>query len=73
MSRAAETIRTVRAGCFDCFGSAAHWLGRNAVGVASRHHDATGHQTWAEQSIRTVYGAAVDAPAHPDLFVEASA
>lgn len=66
MTRIAETIRTVRAGCTVCHGSAAHWLGRNAAGVAARHHDATGHRTWADQSIRTTYGET--GPAHPDLF-----
>ena len=72
MSRKSETSRQVRAGCTVCHGTAAHWLGRNAAGVAARHHDATGHRTWAEQSLRTVYGAD-SAPPHPDLFAEATA
>lgn len=36
--------------------------------MAAQHHDRTGHQTWCEQELRTVYGAA--GPAHPGLFQE---
>lgn len=72
MSRKSETSRQVRAGCIQCHGGKANWLGRNAAGVAARHHDATGHRTWAEQSLRTVYGSDV-VPAHPDLFSETPA
>lgn len=66
--RTSETVRTARSGCYTCHGSAAYWLGRNAVGVAVQHHDRTGHRTWCEQSIRTTYGAAEAEAAHPDLF-----
>jgi hypothetical protein len=71
MSRQSVTTRQVRAGCHECHGGRAHWLGRNAAGVAARHHDATGHRTWAEQSLRTDYGAA--SSSHPDLFSETPA
>ncbi|MNJ44881.1 hypothetical protein D3C77_399510 [compost metagenome] len=69
MKRRSDTTRQVRAGCTVCHGDRAHWLGRNAVGLAARHHDATGHRTWCEQAIRTVYGDA--GPAHPYLFTGA--
>lgn len=68
MKRVSDTRRQVRAGCYDCHGGLAHWLGRNALALAARHHDATGHRTWCDQTIQTVYGA-TDA-AHPDLFAE---
>jgi hypothetical protein len=46
----------VKAGCFVCHGSQAHWFGGNAQGVAARHHDATGHRTWADVSMSVTYG-----------------
>lgn len=54
--RVARSSRTVTAGCFACNGSDPMWSGGNAVGVAARHHDATGHETWADQVISTRYG-----------------
>lgn len=71
MKRLSDTTRQVRAGCFECHNGQPHWLGRNAAGVAARHHDATGHRTWCEQAIRTVHGDA--SPSHPDLFSETPA
>jgi hypothetical protein len=45
------------AGCYECHGEReAHWQERNAVAVAARHHDATGHRTWWEQTIVGSYG-----------------
>ncbi|OWR21776.1 Uncharacterised protein [Brevundimonas diminuta] len=70
MKRIAETSHKVRAGCRTCHGDQAHWLGRNALAMAAQHHDRTGHQTWCEQELRTVYGAA--GSAHPDLFQEST-
>lgn len=71
MKRRSVTTRQVRAGCYECHGGRPHWLGRNAVALAARHHDATGHRTWGDQAINTVYGdAVVD---HPDLFAETPA
>ena len=33
-----------------------HWQSRNAIGVAARHHDATGHYVQFEQIITGSYG-----------------
>ena len=44
--------RLVNAGCFDCEKS---WEGANAQGVAARHHDATGHTTWADVTLMIRY------------------
>ena len=56
-SRKTATTRDVKAGCFTCFGDQAKWFGGNAQGVAARHHDATGHPTWAEVYMGVYYGA----------------
>lgn len=48
--------RDVTAGCFNCYGSDARWRGGNAQGVAARHHDATGHETWCDIYLSVVYG-----------------
>lgn len=55
--RRTASSRTAQAGCFVCNNGLARWFGANAVGVAARHHDATGHPTWADQVISTRYGA----------------
>lgn len=49
-------VADVRGGCFDCKGGDVIWSGKNAMMVAARHHDATGHRTWAEQTIAVRYG-----------------
>lgn len=54
--RKTYTSRTVVAGCFDCNGSDAKWEGPHAQGVAARHHDATGHNTWADVYMSVQYG-----------------
>ncbi|AOG03405.1 hypothetical protein [Bosea sp. RAC05] len=54
--RRTASSRTVTAGCFQCNGSMAIWTSGNAMGVAARHHDATGHETWVDQIIMTRYG-----------------
>ena len=54
--RETYTSRTVHAGCFDCNGSDAKWFGGNSQGVAARHHDATGHTTWADVALMVRYG-----------------
>lgn len=56
MMRDTFTSRDVRAGCFVCHGSDAHWFGGNAQGVAARHHDATGHTTWSDVYLSVRYG-----------------
>ena len=48
--------RTFRAGCFECHGDAVHWTAKNSQGVAARHHDATGHETWCEIDTAIRYG-----------------
>ena len=48
--------RDVRAGCFTCHGGHAAWTGKNAQGVAARHHDSTGHPTWVDVSMSIRYG-----------------
>ena len=53
--------RTIIAGCFDCWGSDGHWFAKNAQGVAARHHDATGHTTWADVTLSIQYGEKSDA------------
>ena len=32
------------------------WNKKNAQGVAARHHDATGHSTWADVNMMIRYG-----------------
>ena len=54
--RATFISRDVRAGCFVCHGNEAHWWGKNAQGVAARHHDATKHVTWCDVSMAIRYG-----------------
>lgn len=54
--RTTYTSRDVTAGCFDCYGSNGKWFGPNAQGVAARHHDATGHKTWADVYLCVRYG-----------------
>nr|WP_316628244.1 hypothetical protein [uncultured Brevundimonas sp.] len=70
MSRQVATSSTVKAGCFVCNGLTAMWTASNAMAVAARHHDATGHSTWADQTLTVRYGA--EGPSHPDLFEEAT-
>lgn len=68
MKRVASTSSTVSAGCYVCNGSSAIWKAKNALAIAARHHDATGHATWAEQHLAIKYGDFfID---HPDLFQE---
>lgn len=57
MSRSYTYSRDLNAGCFQCWGSDGHWHGPNAQGLAARHHDATGHQTWVDVYMSIRYGA----------------
>lgn len=68
MSRSSRSVVTARAGCFDCNGGDPLWTARNAVAMAARHHDSTGHATWADQEISTFYGER--GPSQPDMFSE---
>jgi hypothetical protein len=52
--------RDVRAGCYQCHNGEAHWIGKNAQGVAARHTDATGHRTWVEVMMSIAYAAPDD-------------
>lgn len=56
MSRLTSISRDLRAGCFVCHGSDAHWFGPQSQGTAARHHDATGHQTWCDVYMSVRYG-----------------
>lgn len=49
-------VRTVTAGCYDCWGLEIKWEGPNAQGVAVQHHDKYGHQTWVEIHMKIRYG-----------------
>lgn len=48
------------AGCFDCWGTDAHWFAANAQAVAAKHHDKTGHTTWVDSTISIRYGKDID-------------
>jgi hypothetical protein len=56
MGRETWTSRDVFVGCFQCNGSESIWHGKNAQGVAARHHDAHGHTTWVAVSMMVWYG-----------------
>lgn len=59
--RTRRTSTNVIAGCFVCGGSDAMWTSANAMALAARHTDATGHATWADQSLSVRYTCS-DAP-----------
>lgn len=67
MARETYTSREVKAGCFVCHGSIAHWTGGNAQGLAARHHDATGHVTWSDVYLLIHYGSAPGAGEQLDI------
>ena len=64
-SRRTRTTRTVIAGCFVCGGTEALWRSGNAQGVAARHHDATGHETWADVVMNVTYGGTTTTDSDP--------
>jgi hypothetical protein len=56
MKMAAKQTRiTMRGGCHDCHGIKAKWTARNAVGVAAKHAQATGHETWVKVEVFVLY------------------
>lgn len=55
-ARPTTTTREVEAGCYQCSGAEACWVGPHAQGVAARHHDAKGHTTWVKVSMSVQYG-----------------
>ncbi|MEP9401893.1 hypothetical protein [Sphingomonas sp. VNH70] len=59
--------RDVRAGCFVCHGTDAHWIGPNAQGVAARHYDATKHATWCDVYMGIRYGEQAADPRQTDI------
>jgi hypothetical protein len=52
--RKLSSVRVI-GGCFVCNGSDAIWTSANAMAVAARHADATGHETWADQILNVRY------------------
>ena len=56
MRKTRAGITASLAGCMVCHGGEAHWQSRNSLAVAARHHDATGHPTWCEQTMSIKYG-----------------
>lgn len=64
--RETRTDISAMAGCFVCHGNDACWFKKNALAIAARHHDATGHPTWCEQTLFVHYGdrASIKEPDH---------
>lgn len=56
MTRQTTAKRATSAGCYTCHGEEPKWTGANAQGIAARHHDATGHTTWADVNMHVQYG-----------------
>ncbi|WP_234055901.1 hypothetical protein [Xanthobacter sp. NM-44] len=52
-------------GCYHCGGADARWHGKNALALAARHHDSTGHTTWCEQVMSVRYGPALGDDTQP--------
>ncbi len=67
MNRATSTIRSLRAGCYNCEGPAARWTGANAQALAARHHDRTDHRTWCTVQLDIVYGTCRADPRQHDI------
>lgn len=49
-------ITSAMSGCYQCGGADARWHGKNALALAARHHDSSGHTTWCEQVMSVRYG-----------------
>jgi hypothetical protein len=56
VNRKTSTSLTVIAGCFTCNGSEYIWSSKNGLALAAKHHDKTGHPTWADQTLMVKYG-----------------
>lgn len=56
MTRDTFTERHLKAGCFVCHGTDAHWTGPNAQALTAQHHDRTKHHTWCEVHLSIRYG-----------------
>lgn len=55
-ARPTKKMMDFEAGCHECGEDAVLWHQPNAIGVAARHHDATGHTTWATVWNGIIYG-----------------
>lgn len=51
-----SVIDMMYSGCFDCWGSDAHWEHGDVVKHAREHHKKTGHHTWADGSVKVQWG-----------------
>ena len=58
MARVKRTTSSATAGCVTCHGEGTGWTGPNALALAARHHDATGHSTWCDTHLSVRYGKA---------------
>jgi hypothetical protein len=56
--RPTVSTQTATAGCVTCHGQGTGWTGANALALAARHHDATGHATWCDTHLSVRYGSA---------------
>ncbi|MGW8136884.1 hypothetical protein ACWGNZ_14890 [Sphingomonas zeae] len=54
--RPTVSTQTATAGCITCHGQGTGWTGANALALAARHHDATGHPTWCDTHLSVRYG-----------------
>ncbi|WP_257575645.1 hypothetical protein [Sphingomonas sanguinis] len=54
--RPTVSTHTATAGCVTCHGQGTGWTGANALALAARHHDATGHATWCDTHLSVRYG-----------------
>ena len=48
---------SMRGACYVCHGTEPHWQAKNTVGVAAKHNQTTGHETWVDIEISVTYPA----------------
>jgi hypothetical protein len=70
MSRTTFIGRSLMGGCRQCHGDDAHWFSKNTQGLAARHHDQTGHETWVDVSMTIRYGGEVSTAVNAKEKVE---
>lgn len=51
--KADQTVASAKGGCRRC---GKLWDARNAMAVAAKHAERTGHETWAEQTLTAWWG-----------------
>ena len=56
MRQTKKGVTEYKAGCYVCHKGQVQWIGNNAVAIAARHHDLTGHPTWCEYITTIKYG-----------------